>query len=197
MRIIRAGISGLHAAHRPAAAALSFGSGPRVPARTPTPAALVSEAPTPVPCRDDPAYRQLDFWIGTWEVFNPKGERDGENVIEKVLDGCAIVENWTDAQRGNGKSLFYYRRAEHRWKQVWVTDLGGVKEKSQQLDFPGPGLRFQGELQSPSGGTILDRTTLTGMPDGRVRQVIEQSRDGGKTWTAWEGIYVRVRKTES
>jgi hypothetical protein len=32
------------------------------------------------------------------------------------------------------------------------------------------------------GGSHLDRTTLTPLPGGRVHQVIEISRDAGKTW---------------
>jgi hypothetical protein len=147
-----------------------------------------------VPCKDDPAYAKLDFWVGRWEVFDPAGKKEGDNLIEKVLASCAIVENWTEADGSRGKSLFYYLRRERRWKQVWITDTGFVKEKAELLDDAGPGLRFQGELPLPSGTTVLDRTTLTRMPDGRVRQVIEQSRDGGKTWSSWEGIYVRAKE---
>jgi hypothetical protein len=154
-----------------------------------------AEGPAKPPsCGAEPAYAKLDFWIGRWEVYDAKGSKDGDNRIEKTLRGCAILEHWREASDGSeGKSLFYYRRAEKRWKQVWVTDSGAVKEKAEVLDFPGPGLRFQGEIREPSGETILDRTTLTLLPDGRVRQVIEQSRDGGKTWGAWEGIYVRKK----
>jgi len=159
-------------------------------AATLEPQRLLASPPTPVPCKSDPAYAALDFWVGQWEVFTPKGDKDGDNRIEKILDSCAVVENWTESDGSQGKSLFYYLHSERRWKQVWVTDQGFVKEKSQRLDYPGPGLRFQGELPLASGGTILDRTTLSTMPGGRVRQVIEQSRDGGKTWSAWEGIYV-------
>jgi hypothetical protein len=157
-------------------------------------AAAAEGSAKPPSCREDAAYAKLDFWLGQWEVFDAKGARDGDNRIEKALGGCAILEHWRAAADGSeGQSLFYYRRAEKRWKQVWVTDSGGVKEKAEVLDFPGPGLRFQGEIPLPSGGTILDRTTLTLLTDGRVRQVIEQSRDGGKSWSGWEGIYVRRR----
>jgi hypothetical protein len=135
-----------------------------------------------------------DFWVDRWEVFDPKGKKDGDNLIEKILASCAIVENGTEVDGSQGKSLFYYLRAQRRWKQVWVTDTGFVKEKTQLLDYPGPGVRFQGELPLPSGLVVLDRTTLSVLPDGRVLQIIEQSKDGGKTWSAWEGIYVPAGK---
>ena len=39
-------------------------------------------------------------------MFNADGSRDGTNDIEKVLSGCAIIENWQDGTGGEGKNLF-------------------------------------------------------------------------------------------
>jgi hypothetical protein len=146
--------------------------------------------PATAPCAKAAAHR-LDFWLGRWEVRNPSGGLEGTNVIERVLGGCAILEHWTDADGSTGKSLFYFDALGARWKQVWVTDTGQFKEKSERSDFAG-GVRFQGEIPRPEGRPLQDRTTLTTLPDGRVRQVIEQSADGGATWRAWEGLYTRM-----
>jgi hypothetical protein len=136
-------------------------------------------------------YRALDFWLGDWEVRNPKGGVEGTNRIVADLSGCSIRESWTARGGGRGESTFFFDRAARQWKQVWITDQGSWKEKAQ-AEAPPDALRFQGELPRPAGGTVLDRTTLTRLPDGRVRQVIEQSPDGGKTWPAsWEGLYSR------
>ena len=43
---------------------------------------------------DQAIYRQFDFWIGDWEVFNPQDQRVGSNRIDKVLGGCALHESW-------------------------------------------------------------------------------------------------------
>jgi hypothetical protein len=73
-----------------------------------------------------------------------------------------------------------------------VTDAGAVKEKAQVEDAPAGSVRFRGEIPLRDGRKLLDQTTLTPLPDGRVRQVIEQSNDGGKTWrTVYDAIYVR------
>jgi hypothetical protein len=57
---------------------------------------------------------------------------------------------------------------------------------------PAGSIRFQGVIPLKAGGKLLDRTTLTPLPDSRVRQVIEQSRDGGVTWqTGYDAYYVR------
>jgi len=112
-----------------------------------------------------------------------------------MLKGCALQENWTESTR-EGKSLFYYQPVERRWRQIWVTDTatepGGVKEKHGVAVESG-GMRFQGELVV-NGRIVLDRTTLKLQPDGRVRQTIETSRDGGVTWkTQFDAFYVRRR----
>ncbi len=140
--------------------------------------------PAPVPCDQNPTYHKLDFWLGDWDVFDIKsGQKDGTNRIEKILKGCAIIENWTEAADGSeGKSLFYLQRATGQWKQVWIEDSGGMKEKSLQDSYSGEGVRFQGQILHKSGGSHLDRTTLIPMSGGRVRQTIEISRDAGKTW---------------
>ena len=73
-----------------------------------------------------------------------------------------------------------------------ATALGGLKEK-RALPVAGGGMRFQGELVD-GGRIILDRTTLTPLPDGRVRQVIETSTDGGTTWKVqFDALYERRR----
>jgi Protein of unknown function (DUF1579) len=136
-----------------------------------------------------PEYHALDFWLGSWDVAGEKGAFAGDNVISPILGGCALRESWTDAEGHAGESLFFYDRALKVWKQVWVTTEGGWKEKAQ-IEAPKGSLRFQGKLPR-QGGVVLDRTTLTPLADGRVRQVIEQSKDDGATWTKWEGLYSR------
>ena len=151
-------------------------------------AAASSAAP---PTETDPAYHQLDFWLGDWEVTAGAGHvRDGHDLVEKVLKGAAIVEHWSDADGSEGRSWFYYHRAEKRWKQVWVTDSGFIKEKALIASFPDGGVRFRGEVALRDGSKVLDQTTLTPLPGGTVHQVIETSKDGGKSWVVgYDAIY--------
>ena len=155
---------------------------------------LAETTPKEKPCTD-PAYSKLDFWVGEWTVSSQDGKAEGSNRIEKVVSGCAIIENWVDHEGHEGKSFFYYRPFFKQWKQVWVPDQGPVKEKVLLDDYSGPGIRFQGEIPRRDGGAYLDRTTLIAEPDGKVRQIIEVSFDGGATWdpqNKWEGIYSRI-----
>ena len=161
----------------------------------------LSLVPTALPaqagagCQADSTYGVLDFWLGQWDVY----EGDtlvGTNRVTRVLRGCAVLEEWRDAEGGEGRSLFYVEPGTGRWKQVWVTDdarrVGGTKEKHLVARLPDGGVRFQGELPLPDGRLVLDRTTLTPIRAGEVRQLIEISRDGGTTWHA--GFDARYRK---
>src|SRR5262249_16232010 len=141
---------------------------------------IAQTAAAPASCESDPAYHKLDFWVGGWDVFDSHdGTKGGTNTIEKILKGCAIVENWSGAKgSGEGKSFFYYQRAKKLWKQVWVTDAGPMKEKTL-VEMKDGSVRFQGEIPHLDGTSHLDRTTLTPLPGDRVRQVIEISKDGG------------------
>jgi hypothetical protein len=144
-----------------------------------------TSAQAPSGCAGDSTYAALDFWVGTWRVY--AGDTlVGTSRISKVLRGCALVEEWQDARGTRGQSLFYVEPALRQWKQVWVTEaaqrVGGVKEKYLIAYLPGAGVRFQGELQHPDGRVVLDRTTLSSLPGGEVRQLIEISSDGGTTW---------------
>ena len=147
--------------------------------------------PAGAACASSPGYQRLDFWVGDWDVLGPDGGQVGQNRIEKSLGGCAVFENWTDVTGREGKSLFFYSPVTDEWKQVWVTDGGGLKEKTLVDEFEGPGVRFQGAIPLSDGASLLDRTTLTPLEDGRVRQVIEQSRDGGVSWNVgFDATYV-------
>lgn len=68
---------------------------------------------------------------------------------------------------------------------------GGVKEKRLMERYEDGGVRFQGEIALPDGRTYLDRTTLSPLDGGRVRQHIEISTDGGRSWrTTFDAVYV-------
>lgn len=146
----------------------------------------------PQTCGDIETYHALDFWVGDWQVYSD-GRLVGTDVIEKILAGCAVLENWTGAGGGQGKSLFYVDD-RGTWQQVWVTERamvpGGVKEKTWQPLPAKSQVRFQGVISRRGGADYLDRTTLTRREDGTVRQLIEVSTDGGRSWqTTFDADY--------
>lgn len=143
----------------------------------------------PSPCAQEP-FRAFDFWVGEWDVKDASGKPAGVNAIASEQNGCVVVERWKGAQGGTGQSLNYYDPAAKKWKQLWVglgillQMEGGLRDGSMRLEGP---LQYLGQDRV----TTL-RGTWTELPDGRVRQLFEESADGGRTWTIWfDGYYTR------
>jgi hypothetical protein len=85
------------------------------------------------PCETDSIYRQFDFWIGNWEVYDLKNNKAGDSKITSVLSSCTILEEWTSANKQNGvyyagKSFNTYNAATKQWQQTWVDNMGGSNE---------------------------------------------------------------------
>lgn len=158
-------------------------------------AAFVAANENAQSCADEPGFQRLDFWLGEWRVVDSSGQLQGVNRIEKVLEGCAIMEHWTGAGGNEGKSWFYYNYFTGEWTQIWITQNasqpGQIKEKKLVDSFEGDGVRFQGRAYVGENRSVLDRTTLTPLDDGRVHQVIEWSPDEGKSWhQGFDAYYV-------
>ena len=68
---------------------------------------------------------------------------------------------------------------------------GGLKEKQLIAVMEDGGVRFQGEIPAEGGGIYYDRTTLTPLDDGSVRQLIEWSADGESWNVSFDANYVR------
>jgi tetratricopeptide (TPR) repeat protein len=147
------------------------------------------------PCEFDERYRQWDFWIGEWDVFGPGGQQAGTNRIEKISNGCALLENWVGGGGSPGHSINYFDASIGKWRQYWVSSDGGTIP--QEGEFRDGAMHTEGRNYSADGQSYeLFRGTWTPLEDGRVRQFLEQSRDEGETWYTWfDGYY--VRKEES
>ena len=139
---------------------------------------FVAVSASAAPC-DAPEHRQFDFWIGEWTVTNPAGRTAGTNKITRVAGGCALLEEWSGAGGMPGKSLNIYDASRKVWHQTWV-DASGLL------------LQIEGKFENGSMkmGNATSRITWTPLEGGGVRQVWEQTSDGGKTWTvAFDGKY--------
>jgi hypothetical protein len=161
---------------------------PAAPAAPNAPAAPT--APAVKPCTA-PEYRQFDFWIGSWEVKNPKGGIEGYNKIESIQEGCSIQEHW-DNKPETGTSLNVYDAGAHKWHQTWIDNSGGLLLLNGE--FSGGKMTLSGSQISRKDPTktILNRITWTPIDANHVRQFWEVSRDGGKTWVSnFDGMYTR------
>jgi tetratricopeptide (TPR) repeat protein len=144
------------------------------------------------PCSVDPKARQFDFWIGEWDVKSTaNGTLVGKSSIQLILGDCVIFENWANLKGGTGKSLNVYNRDKGFWQQTWIDDHGEVTEYVNGALKDGA-MQFVAGPETTSAGERLRRMTFYDQGPKQVRQLIETSTDGGKTWAAqYDLTYVR------
>jgi hypothetical protein len=153
--------------------------------------AVAQAAAAAPPACQSAEHRQFDFWIGEWEVFLPNGSKAGDNRIESIGAGCALLENWSGRGGFSGKSLNSYDGDDKRWHQSWVDssgsrlELAGVFADKRMVLASAP-------AAAGSAPGAIQRIAWSVNDDGSVRQLWESSADGGKTWTVqFDGRYVR------
>ena len=155
--------------------------------------AHAADAPAPAPGQacDAKPRRQFDFWLGDWDVRDPRGKLVGRNRITRVHGGCALEEQWSGNGGVTGSSLNAWDAERDRWNQTWVDNTGGLLH----LDggWTGERMVLSGQdAPTPGASPTLQRISWQPLPDGRVRQLWEASKDGGRTWTtAFDGTYSR------
>ena len=157
------------------------------------PVLLAAQANAPTPCTAPP-YRQLDFWIGEWEVVGPAGKVVGHNTIARAQGGCLVSERWRSVTGSDGESMNYFNPTTRTWHQVWVDNAGGV------LMFTGTAATDEMVYRGETGrgdGAQRHRMTLRRQGDGTVRQLWEtwpaaDTSEAAKT-VSFDGTYRRVR----
>jgi hypothetical protein len=93
--------------------------------------AHAQQPPAPPSCADNPAYRQLDFWVGDWDLEYDAGNgqlaRASNHITKDELGACVITEHFAQASTnyvGNSHSI--YDRQTGEWRQTWVDNQGAV-----------------------------------------------------------------------
>jgi hypothetical protein len=145
-----------------------------------------SEPAKAVPC-SAPEYRQFDFWIGDWDVFDvgSPAKVTARLRVTRILDGCVIREDYRDTNGHNGLSFNIYDAATKAWRQTWVTNrgkfllLGGGMENGAMV-LKGDDWTADGKQQIVKG--------IWKPINGGVQETAVISTDGGKTWTPWFDI---------
>lgn len=158
--------------------------------------ASISVAIPDGPC-SDPAYTQMDFWVGNWnghsmvpDTSQENGWKIGQvqNTINKILDGCVIEENFEGAAF-SGKSYSTYSKRQKIWHQTWVDNSGGylpfygIFEEDKKI--------FQRDFVVKEK-KISSRMVFYNITNDSFTWDWERSTDEGETWTlSWKIEYTR------
>ena len=144
------------------------------------------------PCAT-PEHRAFDFWVGNWDVVTPAGKPAGASRVERILDGCVIMENWTGVGGTyEGKSFNTYDAVDRTWTQHWVDTAGASVLLTG--GFEGKNLVYRRDFVRRDGKPTKARMTFFNLGDGQVRQLVEHSIDGGRTWTTQVDLTYRRRR---
>ena len=141
-----------------------------------------------MPCTA-PDYRKFDFWAGEWEVQNPRGQTIGSSNVTVEQDGCLLVEHWKSGLGfETGTSFNYFSNRDQQWHQLYVANNNGTAHPEMRGDLTAGHMVL---LTDVVDGTQA-RWTWYELAPGKVRQMAEQSTDGGKTWTTtWDSVYIK------
>jgi len=153
-----------------------------------TGAAPVAESTKPAFCRA-PEYRQFDFWVGDWDAFDAENPavKVAHNRVDRVLDGCVLLENYEGMDGSHGESFSIYDAVRGAWHQSWVTNHGKLLVIQGQMQ--GGEMVLSGVNHTVSGDKYVRGTWKS--EDGGVRETAVTSADGGKTWKPWFDLIFR------
>jgi hypothetical protein len=144
---------------------------------------------------DNPKFHEFDFWMGKWTVYKSGTDTiAGYNEITAVAGGCSLFENYRNADgRFTGCSLNKYDLANGKWQQFWVDNTGTTLHIKG--GYANNKMVMENEDTRNDGKTITkNKITWFKNTDGTVRQLWEQSTDGGKNWMAvFDGLYKKAK----
>jgi hypothetical protein len=148
---------------------------------------VVAESPSPPHCAA-PAYRQFDFWVGDWDVFDVGSPVQVAHAqVDLILDGCVLREDYHGTDGHKGQSFTIYDAARNVWHQTWVTNRGELLEIEGKLDAG---------VMVLTGEDHAKHTLVRGWwkpVNGEVRETAATSTDDGKTWKPWFDLVFRPR----
>jgi hypothetical protein len=163
-------------------------AGPVAPAASAPPA-----APRGSPSCTAPAFRQLDFWIGDWDVTvharsaptsDQWADARGHQHVEAILGGCAISERFTAEGPPTpwaGASYSMWQPALGAWRQTWVDDSGSYLAFQGGLE--NGAFTLYGEPREVNGAQIQKRMVFREVTATSLRWSWEQSDDHWATAT--------------
>ncbi len=139
-------------------------------------------------------YKQFDFWLGEWEVYNKKGEQVGSNSIVSIQDSCLIQENWTSKQE-TGTSYTYYNKIDSSWNQIYIDNLGTVLQLKGSFQNNRMILQSERVKSKKANFYYFNRIIWEKDNQGNVSQKWDIVNDKGEVLqVAFDGIYKPIIK---
>ncbi len=143
------------------------------------PSALAQSAGS---CANQPSRNDLDFWTGSWNVYDSDGAFAGRHVVTEWETGCLIEAVWTGADGSTQQSMNVFDPLLGSWRQLLVSpheiaDLRG--------SFSGGAMTLSGNLFTlETQATTQRRLTITTNGDGTLTYQLDQRDGAADPWMA-------------
>lgn len=134
------------------------------------------------PCASEEA-RQLDFWLGEWELTWEGGS--GTNEISRRFGDCVIEENFEGNMPDGifmGHSVSVWSAQLGQWHQTWVDNQGGYLTFTGGVGDDGVMRLYGPERERPDGRTVVTRMSWVDVEEDSFDWHWERSFDSGETW---------------
>ena len=145
----------------------------------------VAPAP-PVTACARPASRQMDFLLGTWDVYEGEGKGEGAAqgtlVVTTGAGGCLLEESISGHAGFEGLSYAAYHPQAQRWFRTYMDTDGRYIRLSGVFD--GSRMVMTGNRAAANGALVVVRVTWEPTAPGRITQRWEFSVDDGTTFDA-------------
>jgi hypothetical protein len=138
-----------------------------------------------------PEASQFDFWVGNWDLYSAD-TLAGNNQIYKVMDGCAVQENFNSPGPAySGKSWSMYNPKLKLWEQTWIDNQGNFIYLKGKFENDAMTLST-GVMKMPNGKEEVYRMVYHNIKKDSFDWDWESSSDIGKTWVnGWHLHYKR------
>jgi hypothetical protein len=142
-----------------------------------------------------PNYRQFDFWIGDWDVFDVDNPaiKVARVRVEAMLNQCVLHETYEGSDGHQGQSFSIFDASRQVWHQSWVTNDGQllIVEGGMQAGA----MILNGADRTANGKERRVRGIWKPVNEG-VRESATRSTDGGVTWQPWFDLLFRRHQDE-
>ncbi|HNQ13559.1 MAG TPA: hypothetical protein PKM16_10165 [Bacteroidia bacterium] len=139
-------------------------------------------------CKDE--YKEFDFWLGEWEVFDVEGKKVGNSQISKSERNCILFEKWTSVGDHTGSSINFFDQKNYEWNQVWVDNNGLILKLKGGLIANGIIQMSSELLQNDQGLNFKNSIRWTLQEDGTVKQQWDMTDENLESFkTLFIGIY--------
>ena len=148
-------------------------------------------ASDPAPCSAKSESRQLDYWLGDWQLTSPEALAGNTSHVSLALGNCLFVENWDNGKGHTGENIFAYSPDDKSWHGMFADNEGRV-HVFVDGQVAGGSAEFYGPNRGPDGTTVLNRVKLVRLTPDKIEHSWEKSTDNGVSWTTvFRGEYSR------